>query len=456
MEGECGGQHVRNAWRVLNGNNSRFSLLKGSIAARKTTTSNRVSRDTGHSQPEISRENTVPGDAGATGTVHSGAESYPTLHSPIVHRPNGEHSPCTEMLLGPMGSFKELPRVSSAADLIRSASHDYSSHSQSQARDLRLANVSEAYVKVERTGYYRPSDRIGHLYTSTAAALTSSSAQSVAKSVAALVVARGMPVGSVGSDDLSRPGVRGGSIVESRVVTAPSAADSREILQQLALQPASCRVSAASLTSPTAAGYGRASGGNQSPSPKGEQQESFASSEQVDSLLSTNDEAAVYQAHGESGCVGDSDGRTRFPSSRSTSLLLVSDQDRRTQRRDMRSPPPDRRVVEVSSPKRWESGHSRIRDFSSWNPAILDENTSLKRFPVAESSSGCGRDPELAAYKQNITEAELQEKSIKGYWAMVEEKMEKGSPNALGAGAMSQIIGLPVVRLGESVEYAQC
>lgn len=89
-------------------------------------------------------------------------------------------------------------QVPSAADLIRTASHDRSSHSLSYASGLRVAHVPAAYSVVERTGYYRPSDRIGRLYTATAAALTSVSAQSVAKAAAALAVASGAPTGGGG------------------------------------------------------------------------------------------------------------------------------------------------------------------------------------------------------------------------------------------------------------------
>lgn len=177
---------------VLYGNATRFGMLKGSIAARKATAAARAASKSTLGQSQLGGSNSIT------------RQTNTSQPSTCLESPNDNHLteappfPPPEDLLGPMGSFKELPRVSSAADLIRTASHDRSSHSVSQARGLRLANVPAAYSEVERTGYYRPSDRIGRLYTKTAAALTSTSAQSVAKAATTLAVASGAPASSGG------------------------------------------------------------------------------------------------------------------------------------------------------------------------------------------------------------------------------------------------------------------
>lgn len=139
---------------------------------------------------------------------------------------------CTRMYLYPslplvFPTETQSPQVSSAADLIRTASHDRSSHSVSYTRGLRLANVPAAYSDVERTAYYRSSDRIGRLYTPTAAALTSTSAHIVAKAAATLAVASGAPAGSGGgggngvSDVGNRRSRGGGERVYSDIQNYP-------------------------------------------------------------------------------------------------------------------------------------------------------------------------------------------------------------------------------------------
>lgn len=387
-------------------------------------------------------------------------------------------------LLGPMGSFYELSTVSSAADLIRTASHDKSSHSVSQARGLRQANVPAAYSDVASTDYYRPSDRIGRLYTSTAAALTSTSAQAVAKAAATLAVAAGAlastgssggagGIGGGGGGGLGRTSTRarnndGGG----KLVTAPFAAESREILQTLALQPASTRGKlAATLTfgnaSPPVAGARLAKGGeegegrrrgNQSPSPTraGATEEVF-------------------------------EGGLRSPGSpgqRQKKLVVIeSAQDTRTQLREMRSPPRGRRLLDVAPSSGGgarpssdgvapasgsaatasdEGGGFAVKYFRSWNPAILEElkgdgrgggggsgqhgALNSSESSISTAAGGDNRGGERVAVKA-MGEAERQKDSIDRYWIAVEDRMLNGSPNALGAGAKSPLFELPPERV---------
>ncbi|CAM9242983.1 unnamed protein product [Ectocarpus fasciculatus] len=470
----------RNAPRLLYGNTSRFGVVKGSIAARKAnaaaaaTAAKTRSFQTEASTSEIEQNATISksrtsGEAERVATtttddppvtvtarftnhldysraVERVEEASVHFNGTITsnHRDNGEGKQEEANLeeLGSMGSYYELPKVSSAADLIRTASHDKSSHSLSQARGLRQANVPTAYSDVASTGYYRPSDRIGRLYTSTAAALTSTSAQLVAKAAATLAVAAGAPAGS-GSGGI---GVGGGGGASSKtrnagaggkLVTAPFAAESREILQTLALQPASSRAKLTATLSLERSSERDGGGGNQSPSPTGG---------------STAAEAFGSPTIGgsERGDGLDSPGKLK-------PVVIDSAQDTRTQLREMRSPPRGRRLLDVapsSSDVAPSSGQARapskggggyaVNDFRSWNPAVLDE---VHRSGGQDETPGAARGGNEGGKGVVADEAERQKESIDRYWVNVEDRMLNGSPNALGAGAKSPLLELPPERV---------
>lgn len=486
----------KNASRFLYGNTSRFGMVKGSIAARRANAAaaavakNRASETeaTEHT-PALSSSKTslLAARAAYTANVTGGAPEIPTRQSTQLdddredNFPKGEES-CEKRriqadeeanrLLGPMGSFYELAKVSSAADLIRTASHDKSSHSVSQARGLRQANVRTAYSAIASTGYYRPSDRIGRLYTSTSAALTSTSAQLVAKAAATLAVAAGAPAGSGSSGGGGGSG--GGSAGSKarnngglgKLVTAPFAAESREILHTLALQPASSRgalATALSLGTASSAVVAAQPGegddkGNQSPSPTG------------------------------AGTSSESFGaRSPVSSGRPKKVVTIdSEQHARTHRREMRSPPRGRRILEVA-PSSGDVGLSgggggdgaalssgevatipdggggyAVKDFRSWNPAILGgiegggggQGGSISQHAALDGSSsnsavggGNGEVGPGADTVKAMSEAQRQKESIDRYWTTVEDRMLNGSPNALGAGAKSPLLELPPERV---------
>lgn len=493
-----------NAPRLLYGNTSRFGMVKGSIAARRAKAAAAAMAKTRSPQPEATEPTSSSSNASSlaasAATATTATSDAPEIQSSQTKQLDGNREGNTaeeeedranvtireiarrvddeeaSRLLGPMGSFYELSKVSSAADLIRTASHDKSSHSVSQAQGLRKANVPTAYSAIASTGYYRPSDRIGRLYTSTAAALTSTSAQSVAKAAATLAVAAGAPAGSGssggggggGGSNCNKGRINGGL---GKMVTAPFAAESREILHTLALQPASSRGAlaatlslgtAASTVAATRPAGGKEEGvnrGNQSPSPTG---------------VGTSSEA--FESHSPG-----SPGRPK------KDIVIDSEQHTRTQRREMRSPPRGRRILEVApssggvvpssgsagaAPSSGEAaaapdggGGYAVKDFRSWNPAILDGveggggggrgggGSSQRTVLDGKSDSnaaGGGGNGEAGAGGDAVkatSEAERQKESIDHYWITVEDRMLHGSPNALGAGAKSPILELPPERV---------
>ena len=494
-EGQAARFGNKNAPRLLYGNMSRFGMVKGSIAARRANAEAAAAakvhapqnETTEHASTLTSSKSSLLAARAATNAAAIGdaPEANPSETTQLDDEredkfPEGEDNreksrreeeEETDRLLGPMGSFYELPKVASAADLIRTASHDKSSHSVSQARGLRQANVPTAYSAIVNTGYYRPSDRIGRLYTSTAASLTSASAQSVAKAAATLAVAAGAPAGSGSSGSGGGAGGGGGKARNNgglgKLVTAPFAAESREILHTLALQPASSREALATALSLGAASStavverpGEEGGeGNQSPSPTGA--------------------GASLEAFGSRS--PGSPGRPKKV------IVIDSDQHTRTQRREMRSPPRGRRILEVApssggvgpsgdgdsgaAPSSGEAptapdrgGGYAVKDFRSWNPAILggvegggggrggsnSQHAVLGGSSGRSSSAAGGGNGEVGAGGDTVkamSEAERQNMSIDRYWATVEDRMLNGSPNALGAGAKSSLLDLPPERV---------
>lgn len=502
----------QNAPRLLYGNTSRFGMVKGSIAARRanaaaaaaakvrspetettehipTSTSSKTSLLAARAAttaaatadaPEIQTSQTaqLDGNCGDDfGKEEENRSNATPAHSNREEERREEDEEASR-LLGPMGSFYELSKVSSAADLIRTASHDKSSHSVSQARGLRQANVPTAYSAIASTGYYRPSDRIGRLYTSTAAALTSTSAQSVAKAAATLAVAAGGPAGSGSGGGAGGSGGGGGGSAFNKarkngglgkLVTAPFAAESREILHTLALQPASSRgalaaalslgtASSAAVAARPAGGTGEGGDtGNQSPLPTG---------------ASTSPEAFGSRSPG-------SPGRPK------KAVVIDSEQHTRTQRREMRSPPRGRWILEVApssgdvgpssisggaAPSSGETaaapdggGGYAVKDFRSWNPAILGgiegggggggggkSQHAVLDGSSSRSAAGGGINGDVGAGGDTVkamSEAERQKVSIDLYWTTVEDRMLNGSPNALGAGAKSPLLELPPERV---------
>lgn len=470
-----GGDHTfdKTAPRLLYGDTSRFGMVKRSIAARKASAASAAAFASKSSRPLIQSNERlmmgVPNVVVAADTVEASTETAPPQHhhrAKLPERnPTAVHDSCQEddqqnALLGPMGSFMELPKVSSAADLIRTASHDRSSHSVSQARGLRRANVPAAYSEIARTGYFRPSDRIGRLYTSTAVALTSTSAQSVAKAAAALAVAGKAPAGSGSSG-----GAGGGSSIArsvmggGKVVTAPFAAESREILQTLALQPASLRATlTASSPQLSPQRSTEAEGGNQSPSPVGiNTTEAFDLLEQRSQASAQPDGAATTVDGDERGGGsltivyerGGSDSPSRQRGR--PKVEICSAQDARTQRREMRSPPRGKRILEVASPRGMAPTEKAFpaKDFRRWNPPSLDSDAGGSQGVATDGGGNVGdvsSDGGQAMTASLAAEAERQKASIARYWATVEDRIANGSPNALGAGSKSRLFELPLVR----------
>lgn len=519
--------------RLLYGSTTRFGMVKGSIAARKataaaaaagkvrrvstkrstsatsSTTANPARTPTSppptakgeHQQMRFSNLKVFEEDGSYSSTaLKHGDEIFEAAADVEEVEDDEEHEDEEEKernLLGPMGSYYDLPKVSSAVDLIRTASHDRSSHSLSQARGLRQASMPTVYADVASTGYYRPSDRIARLYTATAAALTSTSAQSVAKATAALAVAAGAPAGkgaggggggggsrgrNVGAGGSSNSGGGAGGAGGGKVVTAPFAAESREILHSLAaLQPASSTGMLASTASVTS---NMREGGNQSPSPTGgETSEAFGSQKKIQ-LTATNSIGKLEgseRARGRTGSaseigdaheVGDSV-RVSADSARlggragagAGAVLISSAQDTRTQLRLMRSPPRGMRTLSVATPPPSEleamNTDYAAKDFLSWNPIGLDgERRGQSSFSDANhghgngageggGARGGGRAGGAGYTGHVLADAEKQKISIARYWAAVDERILHGSPNALGAGAKSRLYDLPPVRDGE-------
>lgn len=438
-------------WReVLRSNESRFNMLKGSIAAKKGVAAVRIGGTTGQSQLTAMKQGDTS-DSLPTQNVAGGNEPCTVFESPALSRRNEGLHISAEDLVGPLGSFKEHPKCSSAVDLIRTASHDQSSHSVSQALALRFANVPSAYSEVERTGYYRPSDRIGRLYTSTAVALTSSNAHSVAKATIALAAASGAPVGGsngkIGSMTAARVGLSGGG----KLVTAPSASKSGEILQRLAKQSASHPEALS--TSSTSADHRVDISRQRSLLPADDE-------EGPGSFRKTYRTAPEREDKVARGNSGDEDirriERGRISSKPTTSSLPIidSDQEKRITRREHRSPPRGRKIINVTPPRAENDETCPAIDFTSWNPVAIDHGTTSPR--AAAPSGDYGRsdrkDGVAPVVKgESLTEAELQKESITRFWAAVEARMRDGSPNSLGAGAKSPIVDLPAVRASRLV-----
>lgn len=451
----------KSAPRLLYGNTPRFDMVKGSIAARKATAAAVPKKAGGFpvkftesSPPNISSANEILAPAGTSalteGVRPQNDSREDTLEETSLWREYGEG----KTSLGPVGSFNELPKVSSAADLIRTASHDRSFHSVSQARRLQQANVKATYSEITHTGYYRPSDRIARLYTSTAAALTSTSAQSVAKAAAALAVAAGPPASSSCGQSRAR-----GTTVGGKIVTAPFAAESREILQALALQPASSREAVTALLSK---GLPASSGREESPSPTSDKVGVVFRSPQGSSQHSQAKDEAKGGVEGEEGSsdragielTGSYDYLCLLPSSRLKEITISSAQETRTQLREKRSPPRGKRTLEAAPSNMGEltGGGYVPKDFRWWNPASLDDDVAVQ----SGSTEGfVGADGQV---DRALVEAKKQNNSIGQYWAAVNDRIAKGSPNALGAGAKSPIYALPPVRIerGTSIMQYHC
>lgn len=432
----------RDAWRQLHGNTSRFGMVKGSIAARKrATTKGRTNRVPAHAETDLKAHDTNTTTVGFASAVHhkqrnagqcgrDDSNEFPS-RSKVRSFAHKEEQDDSNMLLGPMGSFNESPKVSSAVDLIRTASHDQSSHSISQARGLRQANVPALRAEVARTGYYTPSDRIARLYTSTAVSLTSASVQSVAKASDALAVANGAPAGCGSSGAIvgssARSWVRSG-FGTSKVVTAPFTTDSREILRTLALKPEA-----------------------QHQAINGSHESSDQPAENAGNFLppSSKNQATEYGSR-----------RLNSQNLDGKSVVIPSLQDIRTYHRENRSPSPSKRIVEVSPSRTKRSTKARyaVDDFLSWDPPGLDSDEGEG---VTATSNCYGRDGSIGGRARRVGESRAagprstssaegarQQLSIEHYWAAVKDRRVNGSPNALGAGATSPLIELSAVRVG--------
>lgn len=167
-----------------------------------------------------------------------------------------------------------------------------------------------------------------------------------------------------------------------KVVTAPSAADSREILQRLALQPAASRsLDSIPLMSPAVSpnnGESIRDGGNdnQSPSPTGggNKQSTDVNIEDRSSFAATNATAAAGSPKsGVQAGFAPANIKKKPP-------VIISDQDTRTQLREMRSPPRGKWTVNVTAAKQRAgvgatgvASHGGVRDFRAWNPASVDD-----------------------------------------------------------------------------------
>lgn len=467
--------HNRDARRQFHGNTSRFGMVKESIAARKRTTTaasateGRTNRVPTHAETDLKAHDANTATADIASVVHhtqrnagqcerDDSNEIPPRSKRRSSGYKEEHDD-SSTLLGPMGSFNEVPKVSSAADLIRTASHDQSSHSISQARGLRQANLPALHAEVARTGYYKPSDRIARLYTSTAVSLTSASAQSVAKASAALAIANGAPAGCGSSGAIvgssARSWVRSG-FGTSKVVTAPFATDSHGILRTLALKPEAQRQVI-----------------------NGSRESSDRLAENARNLLlpSSKNQAMEYSSRHldpqnlEGKESMDGEGESRSPG-QCKSVLIPSSQEIRTHRRENRSPPPSKRIVEVS-PSR-EKGPTKARyavdNFLSWDPPGLysDDGEGGTATSNCYGHNNGGRDGAIGGRARRVgesraagsrstssAEAARQKLSIKRYRAAVEDRRENGSRNALGAGARSPLVELPTVRVGGKTEVVR-
>lgn len=433
----------RDAWRQFHGNTSRFGMVKGSIAARKrTTTEGRANKMPANAETDLKVHDTNTAPAGFASALHhkqgnsgqcerDGSNEIPS-RSKIRSFGRKEEQEDRSMLLGPMGSFNESPNVSSAVDLIRTASHDQSSHSISQARGLRQANVPALHAEVAPTGYYKPSDRIARLYTSTAVSLTSASVQSVAKASDALAVANGAPAGCGSSGAIvgssARSWVRSG-FGTSKVVTAPFSTDSREILRTLALKPEA-----------------------QHQVINGSHESSDQPTENAGDFLLPSSKNQEMENGSRNVNPQNVDGN---------SIVIPSLQDVRTHHRENRSPPPSKWIVEVSPSKGKGSTKARyaVDDFLSWDPPGLDSDD---RDCVTATSSCYGRNGAIGGRARRVAESRAagsryiasaegarQQLSIERYWAAVEDRRVNGSMNALGAGARSPLVELSEVRVEE-------
>lgn len=129
--------------------------------------------------------------------------------------------------------------------------------------------------------------------------------------------------------------------------------------------------------------------------------------------------------------------------------VIVSDQDSRTQRREMRSPPRGRRILNVGPVGGGKEKNYRVKDFTLWNPTSLDDN---EEECVTSNGGRSGRGDTIHGMG-SATEADRQKGSIARYWATVKARMVDGSPNALGAGAKSQLVELAPVRLKEQFVF---
>ena len=456
---------IRDAPRQFHGATARFEMIKTSVGARKAAATAGLA-----SEGRIKIVSAQGGMDPGTYIIGDTATTLLASLTPDLQKSNGcrkqsvgIESPRSEseifcleekdhgMLLGPMGSFHELPKVSSAADLIRTSSHDQSFHSVSQMRGVRQANIPTQYSDLVQTGYYRPSDLIARLYTSTAASLTSASAKSVAKASTAVAVAVGAPAGCGSSGAIfggARSWARDG-FGTTKVVTAPFAVASRETLHNLALGPALLRVT--STSSPELRVLPVERSGDQSPSPP-------------PIRANTHSFSGLCLETSESRGPGNERGRSshnfRLPK-QERRAVINSAQETRTHRRDIRSPPRDKRIVEVASPKCGTTEtRNTIKDFLSWNPPSLFPD-EMEYGRVAGNCYGhhgddvggiIGREKprgEDCARLSNTStgESERQKKSIERYWTMVKDKIANGSPNTLGAGARSPLFELQPVRI---------
>lgn len=514
--------------RLVHGDLSRFGMVKGSIAARKATAA--AAAGTGArtmsaiqngniwqpspNVPVFDAKGSVAHELSSTsiqrqfpssddGNVTIAREPAASTARVEHQRENQER----DILLGPLGSFLEIPTVSSAADLIRTASHDSSSQSVSQTRGLRPAKVSTVHSKLSRTAYYRPSDRIGRHYTWTAAALTCTSAQLVAKAAVALAVSTGdSKCGkgrTCGSRSCTSPGGLGG-----KSVTAPLAAESRQILHDLALLPASSRenslimpLATPSLLPLTTIDTGKKETSvstrqrpNQSPSPtessaiatgmKGAAKSSLDSIETAEHPEGDVSVDMMKVGPGSNFTDGERDDvdhgslPIRLPQSpgheSGAKVAIPSAQQTRTNLRDKRSPPRGKRTLDASpssrrrqnTTARESDGGYAAKDFHSWHPACLDGTGGEREVDAAVAGrddcqgrivcggSRRGLEGREGRMEGSLAQAEKQRESIARYWTQVESRIVDGSPNALGAGSMSKLFELPPVRKTRSVSDA--
>lgn len=147
---------------------TRLNMLKASMAERKAEKRRLQESKT------LSHSMSVPSKL-SINTQIDPAEHVDAPKSPIVDMlASGRHSP--DDLLGPMGGFKTLAHSTSAKDLVRSRSYDETSRviSSSSTQSQLLMGVQEA-----EGGKLAPVERIGSIYTPTAAPLTMSVARRI-------------------------------------------------------------------------------------------------------------------------------------------------------------------------------------------------------------------------------------------------------------------------------------